>query len=749
MIRNPRLLGLQKENSLILKVSNSVFEDSIEHIYAELRVINLYMKKLVLSARSRDALWERRDLRGLYISDKEVSYLVGTDMYPGSPDLFDSSPESVAIGREIAAAQEEIRGMETTSIAAGLTLRLHKIQEIFKLDGFEKNVLLFTLLPEVASYSERIFGYIQDDVTRRRPTVSLALDAFCTSNAEKLNRRAAFLPGSPLIKHRLVLLYDDNSRKGSSLLSMSLKLDGRIADYLLGLDSPDPALLPWVSVHQIDMLSGLNYNGNLTEELAAYISSITEDGVHIFSSVGGINETNLIQSVSLILKSPVLIADFSHMLEIDPDPVNAVRLLRREADLTSSAIYGRNFDAVISHKQSGRIITELEEFYGKLIISGDNWNSLALPWNRRIPVPFRFSIPNYEQREALWRSHSGPDMQIADSIVMAVTGKFQLTGNQIEKAIRLALGLSRQQGETSVSEEALLQACRMISATRLMEVARKITPRYRFSDIVLSPEPSNQLQDILDYVNYRHTVLDKWGFRQKSSLGRGLNILFSGTSGTGKTMAAEIIASEMGLDLYKIDLSVVVSKYIGETEKNLDRVFKEAVDSNCVLFFDEADALFGKRSEVRDSHDRYANIEIAYLLQKMEEYEGIVILATNLKKNVDEAFARRMHFSIEFPSPEQEYRLLIWQKSFPAEAPVSPNINMDFLSRQFRLTGGNIKNIALTAAFQAVKKGRPICMDDLIVATSREYQKTGKLVTEAEFGKYYALVKQQGRNEEI
>ena len=250
-----------------------------------------------------------------------------------------------------------------------------------------------------------------------------------------------------------------------------------------------------------------------------------------------------------------------------------------------------------------------------------------------------------------------------------------------------------------------------------------------------------QLREITDYVKYRHIVFGEWNFEQKVSLGRGLNVLFSGPSGTGKTMAADIMSGELKLDLYKIDLSAVVSKYIGETEKNLDRIFKEAQDSNAILFFDEADAIFGKRSEVRDSHDRYANIEIAYLLQKMEEYDGIVILATNLRKNLDEAFARRMHFSVEFPLPEESDRYRIWQRVFPKEAPLSKDADLQFMARQFKVTGGNIKNIALGAAFLAAADGRVINTEHLIRTTKREYQKIGRLCTEADFGPYFELVK--------
>jgi SpoVK/Ycf46/Vps4 family AAA+-type ATPase len=224
------------------------------------------------------------------------------------------------------------------------------------------------------------------------------------------------------------------------------------------------------------------------------------------------------------------------------------------------------------------------------------------------------------------------------------------------------------------------------------------------------------------------------GFGAKLSTGKGVNALFAGPSGTGKTMAAGILANELGLDLYKIDLSQVVSKYIGETEKNLDAIFTGAENSNIILFFDEADALFGKRSEVRDSHDRYANIEISYLLQKMEDYEGVAILATNLRQNLDEAFVRRLAFSIHFPFPDEADRRRIWDGIWPDGISLAKDVDLDLLARQFKLSGGNIKNIALAAAFLAAADGGIVNMSHLLHATRREFQKLGKVFTEFDPG---------------
>jgi SpoVK/Ycf46/Vps4 family AAA+-type ATPase len=296
-------------------------------------------------------------------------------------------------------------------------------------------------------------------------------------------------------------------------------------------------------------------------------------------------------------------------------------------------------------------------------------------------------------------------------------------------------------GQTPITSQDLFAACRAQSSGRLDTLAHKIRTTYTWDDIVLPTDQISQLREICIQVRHRRIVLERWGFDRHLAMGKGINVLFAGQSGTGKTMAAEIIAADLGLELYKIDLSSMVSKYIGETEKNLDRVFSAAREANAILFFDEADALFGKRSEVKDAHDRYANIEVGYLLQKMEEYDGVVILATNLRKNLDDAFVRRLHVAIDFPFPEEEDRLRIWRKVFPHEAPLADDVDLVFLARQFKLAGGNIRNIALLSAFLAAEDGASIGMSQLVRAIRREYQKLGKLVTGSEFGHYLSFVR--------
>jgi SpoVK/Ycf46/Vps4 family AAA+-type ATPase len=259
-------------------------------------------------------------------------------------------------------------------------------------------------------------------------------------------------------------------------------------------------------------------------------------------------------------------------------------------------------------------------------------------------------------------------------------------------------------------------------------LARRVEPRHDWNDLVLPPAQREQLTALCNQAKHGSIVYGNWGFDRKLSLGRALNALFSGPPGTGKTLAAEVIAADLGVALLKIDLSQIVSKYIGETEKNLRQLFDQAASANAILFFDEADALLGKRSEVKDAHDRYANTETAYLLQKMEEYAGITILSTNLRQNMDDAFTRRMRFIVDFPFPEDEDRLRIWQAVWPREVPLAPDVDLPALARQIRLSGGSIRNVALCAAFLAAEQGQSVSMRHLMRATRSELQKMGRLV---------------------
>jgi hypothetical protein len=334
----------------------------------------------------------------------------------------------------------------------------------------------------------------------------------------------------------------------------------------------------------------------------------------------------------------------------------------------------------------------------------------ALAWNE-------IRVPSGEADEQDWQQALG----------MAPDPAYRLSRDQLH----LVAAASRADGGR------LAPAVRRLAGGHLEGLAVRVRPRRGWDDLILPTDDARQLQELAARHRGRGVVYDQWRFPPLPST--GIVALFAGPSGTGKTLAAEVLAGELGLDLYKVDLSAVVSKYIGETEKNLERIFGAAAAGDLVLFFDEADALFGKRSEVSDAHDRYANIEVAYLLQRLESYNGLVVLATNLQRNIDQAFLRRISVAVDFVQPEQPQRRAIWERSFPPTAPVA-DLDLDFLARQFKVTGGIIHNAALAAAFLAAEEGTAIGMSHVVMSLKREFQKLGRLRTEAEFERYFDLV---------
>ncbi|HET9654871.1 MAG TPA: AAA family ATPase, partial [Kineosporiaceae bacterium] len=316
-----------------------------------------------------------------------------------------------------------------------------------------------------------------------------------------------------------------------------------------------------------------------------------------------------------------------------------------------------------------------------------------------------------------------------------------LSPDQVRRAVTAARWHAESAGRPIGPDDVLL-GTRAQNAAGLERLARRVEPGVGWDDIVLLPRPRLLLRELVARARLRDQVLDGWGMRQGGGRGGGISALFAGPPGTGKTMAAEVVAHELGFDLYTVNLATVVDKYIGQTEKNLERIFSEAEQVNGVLFFDEADALFGKRSDVRDAHDRYANVETAYLLQRMEAFDGIAILATNLRANLDDAFSRRLDGLIDFQPPDAAHRRLIWERQLRPGVPRAPDVNLTAMAERFELSGGDIRNIALSASYFAAEEGRPVSMIDLFRGTIREYLKLGRLCRESDFLPYPELLLQ-------
>jgi AAA+ superfamily predicted ATPase len=546
-------------------------------------------------------------------------------------------------------------------------------------------------------------------------------------------------------------LDNDRSSGPAVLLAKSVRIDDRIAAFLLDEDRIDSRLTRLVEV----VRPGAPPKGpGLPPDMERRLLRLTARYARssFVCSLWGQDWTGKREVAGAIcsaLGAPMLAADLKSVSGDETTADTLVPLLFREGILYDGAVYLDDADGLLAEGNQtkqfhDRVVLELRSYPGWVVLSSDkSWQPGGTLENKPF-VSIELPSPSYAERRYAWEDNVKGEAKFGSDINLGdLAGKFRFGSDQIRQAVAVAENIARwRDPETpEISGEDLYAACRVMSRKTLISLARQIQPSYCWEDIVLPRDKMEQLREICSYVQHYHTVYSDWGFSRKVSSGKGLNALFYGVSGTGKTMAADVIANSLKIDLYKIDLSAIVSKYIGETEKNLDQIFREGQTSNAILFFDEADALFGKRSEVRDSHDRYANIEVAYLLQKMDEYDGVVILATNLRKNMDEAFARRMHFAVEFPTPEEDDRLRIWKHMFPEEAPMGKDVDLPFMARQFKLTGGNIKNIAINAAFLAAQEGPELTMAHLVHATKREFQKIGKLCTQADFAGYFELVK--------
>lgn len=735
---------------LIPMKTGNHYKSGIHHLSDEMAQVDVLVRRLVSKHRRTQPGLTVDAFYGLNITGEEVDMILNET----------KEQEDICETQTGGDLRRAIDSKVKISLEHQVYLPLVQLSGIFCLTPLERGIMTVCLAPEWDLKYETLYAYLQNDINKRQPTVALTLELLCRGNEEKINSRWCFLPQSSLFKYGLVTFTGDT--EGKPLLTRYLKVDDRIVDFLLGFDSLDHRLRNFCRyIEPLGDWDSLILSPEIKEPLKRLAGEYLERDsgnrpVFYFYGPYGSGRKTAAQAFCRQLQLPLLLLECRELAKSGVQCKPLLRLFFREALLRQAAVYLDGFGQCLEDEAGACVCRDalfkvLEEYPLLTFLAGETaWRPAAFGTKtgdshlRLMPV--RFPRPAYPLRKALWEQTLGDRDMIPISPDVdkdALAGRFQLTGGQMRDALEdaRAMALKRDGKEkASVTMNDLYRGCRDRSNQKLAQLAQKITPHYNWTDIVLPHDTLCQLKEITLHIRHRHTVFHRWGFQEKLSLGKGLNVLFHGPSGTGKTMAAEVVANELGLDLYKIDLSSVVSKYIGETEKNLAGIFKEAETANAVLFFDEADALFGKRSEVKDAHDRYANIETGYLLQKMEEYEGVVILATNLKNNMDDAFVRRMQFILEYPFPDEASRERIWKSIFPPQTPLDSELDYEFLTRNLDIPGGSIKNIALAAAFYAAGDGGVVTMEHLVHACKREFLKMGKLCLKQDFGKYYQLV---------
>ncbi|MBW4614299.1 MAG: ATP-binding protein [Desmonostoc vinosum HA7617-LM4] len=619
---------------------------------------------------------------------------------------------------------------------------LDQICSLFQLSAFERDILMLCMGMELDPNFEILCAEAHAPCNRNYPTFGLAFVVFSQPNFRVLS------PQSPLWRWQLIEVSD-----GPSLAQSRLRIDRRILCYLLGepaLDARLSGVVQKISIERFTNIPLPPSQQQLADQIAAtWVQSGGSAHLPIFQLCGG--DFFIKQSIvatachQLGYNLMQMCADF---LPVTPeDCYHLLQRWCREAMLTNSVLL-LDCDTLKSTEstRTASLNQFIEGISTLLIVSSqERWRQ-----HQRPLVTFDVPALSYQEQLTLWQTHLGDIADNLHSQVEAIATQFKLSPVIIQAAclhfknhssqVKLEDGNSKalpsltlmQEDERTTNSLAsqLWDFCRVQARPQLDDLAQRIESHATWDDLVLPDRDRQVLQDIATHLRQRVKVYQEWGFAKKGKRGLGISALFHGQSGTGKTLAAEVLAREFRLDLYRIDLSTTVSKYIGETEKNLQRIFDAAEAGGVILLFDEADALFGKRTEVKDSHDRHANVEVSYLLQRMEAYQGLAILTTNLKDSIDQAFMRRIRFSVAFPFPHSKARAEIWQRIFPPQTPTD-GLDIEKLAN-LSIAGGNIRNIALNAAFLAADAAEPVRMSHLLQAAQREYYKLERNLTDGQ-----------------
>ncbi|AQA23909.1 ATPase associated with various cellular activities family protein [Rhodococcus sp. MTM3W5.2] len=703
--------------SSVTEIRARPYEDGFGHLADHLRVLDRRIGRSVAVLRTsrRGSGLDARN--HVFVSDDEVDRLLRVGIL-----VSEESSAAPDAGYE-----NEIAARVAASTAEGVDLPLDRLTQIFSLSSFERDALVICLAPEIDRRYDRLYAYLQDDATRKRPSVDLILRLLVDSAADAWRARALLGPDTVLRRGGILRPVDGGYHlSGSTDLARFLKVDDRILRFLQGHDTVDDALIDAVTVMRPkigldEVLAETALKSRLTTLVDIHLGRSPQH-CSLILDLHGFGQQELAEGVCADLDCSLTVVHAARWVGCERDVPTLLPLAFRECLLRQGIIYVDGVDALA--RSDPRILAVL----GRAAAACSPLTFLGTESPLRLKdLPDRVLYhamevprPGAAVQEAAWLRVVDP----AWAATLAAT--FTFTPRQIAAVVdETRLTVQRP------SLDDLFAACRSQCQHQLSDLATKIAPGRSHRDLVLPQPQLDQLDELCAQVRNRDLVCGEWGFGQVMSRSRGVSTLLVGVPGTGKTMAAEVVAGALGVDLFAIDLSAVVSKYIGETEKNLAEIFRTAEHSNAILFFDEADALFGKRTEVSDAHDRYANIETSYLLQKMEQYDGVVILATNLRENMDEAFTRRLRFVIEFPFPDEVSRARIWQAHLPEVARIAADVDAELLAQQYPLSGAGIRNAAITAAFAAVEDGAGVlALRHIQHGIRREYEKIGKLWTE-------------------
>ncbi|MEG1459278.1 MAG: AAA family ATPase [Acetivibrio sp.] len=618
---------------------------------------------------------------------------------------------------------------------------LEYVFSVFSLDVFERFCILMAILPEWEEQFSMSYQYVGNDWKKSGLTVQLAIESFLNSDLKAADFRSYFLDNSKLMT---CFFEKTEDNKNQTAFEQTLKLNQRILSFLFQGERQCRKIEEYGSLYFPKGLQEKKIIGEKKYEKVIHCIKETEtlniNWLFCFCGSKGSGRHLHIKAVAHEMQKSILFLDMTALLKQENVEENISRI-KLELQL-QQAILCLHVDKVEEETKGDKIKDvwkklELEKQKIVFLICREWEVPLVETDNLYIHLEL-FSVLEREEREALWL-YFAENYRVDEKVLKKLAGKFHFTPAQIKQVLKCAEERCYAQEQESITETMLYESSYQQLQHKLENKAAKVQIVYEWEDLILPEKKKEMLLDACNQVEYKSKVYTEWGFQEKMAYGRGISMIFAGSPGTGKTMAAQVMAGCLHMELYKVELAGIVSKYIGETEKNLKEIFDEAKKSHGILFFDEADVLFSKRTEVKDANDKYNNMEAAFLLQKIEEYSGVVILASNFLQNIDEAFKRRISFIIEFPFPDEEHRIQLWKSVFPKKMPLKEDVDIDFLGRKFELSGSNIKNIALKAAFYAAAEEKSVGMKEIIKGVKEELAKSGKQLTQEELGAYHML----------
>lgn len=687
--------------------------------------MNAQFIDLIIQGWELEIEWQIRCRHGASLADPG---------FPGDLETYQSARKRVEA--DLKALRESTEG----------PFPLEQVVATHQLDATEEEILKLALMPlldlsfrnRLARYNNNIlFDYVDVDLALRL--------LFPDRRTDRLKARALFSDDSRLVRERLLSLTNPKEQRGSGTLGKELSPPARLADLILGRRSLDTTLgavaaliTPTVTLEQVLLPEGVREALlELTHQLCADTDPAppfpSSSGLALgFSGPPGTGKTVAVHALAHALGRPVVSVDCAALHQSRRTEIDLVDTLFTEARVQGAVLVFDRCEALMDpgNPRLAAIFDQLAHFGGIAVLVTSQPDGLDPAVERHVAWQHSFDMPDVELRRGIWTVHAPQDVSLDKDVDLDdLATRFEITGGQISNAWVVAVCRARVEGGAgaAVSQEMLMEAAYAQIRARMEDYSIRSNVELTLDDLVLPDNEMTLIEEVLEACRNRVFVMSKWGFGKRLVTGKGICVLFKGEPGTGKTLCAEILAAELGMKLYQISIPKIVSKYIGETEKNIARIFSSARANHSMLLFDEADSLFTKRVSVESAVDRFSNMETNLLLQEIERFEGITILTTNLDKNIDDAFSRRIQFKIDFPFPEPEYRAQIWGKLIPPECPVDEDLDLEELGANFELSGGYIKNAVVRAAYRAAAGSQRISRDEILFAAEQECKNAGKL----------------------